>query len=149
MFLVRVAHQTRQITLDSGTINLCKSHPAAIATQVAIPDHLLQGRFIMGISPGGLMSDAQAFGNYPKDRNAILLESIDMVLDTCSKDGPYDLTGQYFNVSTGRTMIPEIGAGTILKPYQRSHPPIKVTAVAPHSKGVTEAVMSRVNPALH
>ena len=36
-------------------------------------------------------------------------------------------------------MIPEIGQGTILKPYQKPHPPIVVTAVAPHSKGVTEA----------
>ena len=36
-------------------------------------------------------------------------------------------------------MIPEIGQGTILKPFQQPHPPIVVTAVAPHSKGVTEA----------
>ena len=36
-------------------------------------------------------------------------------------------------------MIPEIGQGTIIKPYQKPHPPIVVTAVAPHSKGVTEA----------
>jgi alkanesulfonate monooxygenase SsuD/methylene tetrahydromethanopterin reductase-like flavin-dependent oxidoreductase (luciferase family) len=36
-------------------------------------------------------------------------------------------------------MIPEIGQGSILKPYQKPHPPIVVTAVAPHSKGVTEA----------
>ena len=44
-----------------------------------------------------------------------------------------------FNVSTTRTTIAEIGQGTILKPYQRPHPPIVVTAVAPHSKGVMEA----------
>ena len=139
MFLASVAHQTRQIKLGSGTINMCNSHPAAIAAQVAMLDHMLKGRFILGISPGGLMSDAEVFGNYQKDRNAIFLESINMVLDIWAKDGPYDLTGQYFNVTTGRTMIPEIGQGTILKPYQRPHPPIKVTAVAPHSKGVTEA----------
>ncbi len=36
-------------------------------------------------------------------------------------------------------MIPEIGQGTILKPYQSPHPPIVVTAVAPHSQGVSEA----------
>jgi len=36
-------------------------------------------------------------------------------------------------------MIPEIGQGTIIKPYQKPHPPIVVTAVAPHSRGVTEA----------
>ena len=36
-------------------------------------------------------------------------------------------------------MIPEIGQGIILKPYQSPHPPIVVTAVAPFSKGVTSA----------
>jgi len=36
-------------------------------------------------------------------------------------------------------MIPEIGQGTIIKPYQQPHPPIVVTAVAPHSKGVEAA----------
>ena len=81
----------------------------------------------------------KVFGNYQKDRNAIFLESINMVLDIWKGEAPYDLKGQFFNVTTGKTMIPEIGQGTILKPYQKPHPPIVVTAVAPHSKGVTEA----------
>lgn len=139
MFLASVAHETKNIVLGSGTINMPNSHPAAIAAQVAMLDHMLQGRFIMGISPGGLMSDAEVFGNYQKDRNAIFLESINMVLEIWKREGPYDLAGQFFNVTTGKTMIPEIGQGTILKPFQRPHPPIVVTAVAPHSKGVMEA----------
>jgi alkanesulfonate monooxygenase SsuD/methylene tetrahydromethanopterin reductase-like flavin-dependent oxidoreductase (luciferase family) len=81
MFLASLAHDTKNIVLGSGTINMPNSHPAAIAAQVAMIDHLLRGRFIMGISPGGLMSDAEVFGNYKKDRNAIFLESINMVLD--------------------------------------------------------------------
>lgn len=139
MFLASLAHDTTSIVLGSGTINMPNTHPATVAAQVAMLDHLLKGRFIMGISPGGLMSDAEAFGNYQKDRNAIFLESINMVLDIWTREGPYDLKGRYFEVTTGKTMIPEIGQGTIIKPYQKPHPPIVVTAVAPHSKGVTEA----------
>ena len=139
MFLASVAHATERIVLGSGTINMPNSHPAAIAAQVAMLDHMLRGRFIMGISPGGLMSDAEVFGNYQKDRNAIFLEAIDMVLEIWKRDGPYDLEGEHFRISTAQTMIPEIGQGTILKPFQKPHPPIVVTAVAPHSKGVTEA----------
>jgi alkanesulfonate monooxygenase SsuD/methylene tetrahydromethanopterin reductase-like flavin-dependent oxidoreductase (luciferase family) len=139
MFLASLAHETKQIVLGSGTINMPNSHPAAIAAQVAMLDHMLKGRFLMGISPGGLMSDAEVFGNFGKDRNAMFLESINMVLDIWAKDAPYELQGSFFSVSTKRTMIPEIGQGTILKPYQKPHPPIVVTAVAPHSKGVTEA----------
>jgi len=139
MFLASLAHDTKNVVLGTGTINMPNTHPAAVAGQVAMLDHLLKGRFIMGISPGGLMSDAEAFGNYQKDRNAIFLECINMVLEIWRREGPYDLAGQFFNVTTGKTMIPDIGQGTIIKPYQKPHPPIVVTAVAPHSKGVTEA----------
>jgi alkanesulfonate monooxygenase SsuD/methylene tetrahydromethanopterin reductase-like flavin-dependent oxidoreductase (luciferase family) len=139
MFLASLAHETRQIVLGSGTVNMPNSHPAAIAAQVAMLDHMLQGRFIFGISPGGLMSDAEVFGNYKKDRNAIFLESINMVLDIWAGDAPYDLKGNFFEVTTANTKILEIGQGRIIKPYQKPHTPIVVTAVAPHSKGVTEA----------
>ncbi len=139
MFLASLAHDTKQIVLGTGTINMPNSHPAAIAAQAAMLDHMLKGRFIMGISPGGLMSDAEVFGNYKKDRNAIFLESINMVLDIWEGQAPYNLQGQFFGVTTQNTQIPEIGQGAIIKPYQKPHPPIVVTAVAPHSKGVTEA----------
>lgn len=146
MFLASLAHGTKSIVLGSGTINMPNSHPAAIAAQVAMLDHMLKGRFIMGISPGGLMSDAEVFGNYRKDRNAMFLESINMVLDIWEGTAPYNLAGQFFSVSTLHTMIPEIGQGMIIKPYQKPHPPIVVTAVAPHSKGVTEAAKRGWNP---
>jgi alkanesulfonate monooxygenase SsuD/methylene tetrahydromethanopterin reductase-like flavin-dependent oxidoreductase (luciferase family) len=146
MFLASLAHETKQIVLGSGTINMPNSHPAAIAAQVAMLDHMLKGRFLMGISPGGLMSDAEVFGNYKKDRNAMFLESINMVLDIWKGEAPYNLTGQFFNVTTENTKILEIGQGAILKPYQKPHPPIVVTAVAPFSKGVTEAAKRGWNP---
>jgi alkanesulfonate monooxygenase SsuD/methylene tetrahydromethanopterin reductase-like flavin-dependent oxidoreductase (luciferase family) len=100
-------------------------------------DTMLEGRFIMGISPGGLMSDAEVFGNLDRDRGAMFLEAIDMILAIWKGEPPYDLAGQFFQVSTRRTMIPEIGQGIIAKPFQRPHPPIVGTAVAPFSKGVT------------
>ncbi len=139
MFLASLAHETKRIVLGSGTINVPNSHPAAIAGQVAMIDHMLRGRFIMGISPGGLMSDAEVFGNLGKDRNAMLVESMNMVLGIWEGEAPYNFSGQFFNVSTEKTKILEIGQGAILRPYQKPHPPIVVTAVAPHSKGVTEA----------
>ena len=139
MFLSSLVHETKQIMLGTGTINMPNSHPAAIAAQVAMLDHMLKGRFIMGISPGGLMSDAEVFGNFGKDRNEMFLESINMVLEIWKNEGPYKLIGKHFSVTTEKTMIPEIGQGTILKPYQSPHPQFVVTAVAPFSKGVTEA----------
>jgi alkanesulfonate monooxygenase SsuD/methylene tetrahydromethanopterin reductase-like flavin-dependent oxidoreductase (luciferase family) len=92
----------------------------------------------MGISPGGLMSDAEVFGNFGRDRNAMFVECINTMLKIWASDPPYDIEGQFWNVSVAKTMIPEIGQGFIMKPYQRPHPPIVGTAVAPFSQGVTE-----------
>ena len=146
IFLASVAHETRQIKLGSGTINMPNGHPASIAANVSMLDHMLKGRFIMGISPGGLMSDAEVFGNFGKDRLEMFVEAIDMVLAIWKGTAPYNLEGKYFKVSTEKTMVPEIGQGIILKPYQQPHPPIVVTAVAPFSKGVTAAAARGWDP---
>lgn len=138
IFLSSLLAETKQIKLGTGTINMPNNHPAAVAAQVAMLDHLLEGRFIMGISPGGLMSDAEVFGNLDKNRNEMLVECINTVLEIWASDPPYDIQGKYWNISVGRTMIPEIGQGYIMKPFQKPHPPIVGTAVAPFSQGVTE-----------
>jgi alkanesulfonate monooxygenase SsuD/methylene tetrahydromethanopterin reductase-like flavin-dependent oxidoreductase (luciferase family) len=138
IFLASLASETKNIKLGTGTINMPNSHPAAIAAQVAMLDNMLEGRFIMGISPGGLMSDAEVFGNFGKDRNAMFVESINTVLKIWESDPPYNIEGQFWNVSVGKTMIPEIGQGFIMKPFQKPYPPIVGTAVAPFSNGVTE-----------
>ncbi|WP_424934252.1 LLM class flavin-dependent oxidoreductase [Amaricoccus macauensis] len=136
-FLASLAYETKSIRLGTGTVNMPNSHPARIAAEVAMLDHMLEGRLNFGISPGGLMSDAEIFGSMDKDRNAMFLESINMVLDIWAGNAPYDLSGDFWQVSTARTMMPEIGQGEIMKPYQKPHPPIVGTAVAPFSKGVT------------
>lgn len=138
IFLASLAAETKQIRLGTGTINLPNSHPAAVAAQAAMLDHLLQGRFIMGISPGGLMSDAEVFGNFGANRNEMFVEGINTVLRIWTSEPPYDIEGKYWKVSVAKTMIPEIGQGFIMKPWQKPHPPIVGTAVAPHSQGVTE-----------
>jgi alkanesulfonate monooxygenase SsuD/methylene tetrahydromethanopterin reductase-like flavin-dependent oxidoreductase (luciferase family) len=138
-FIAWLAAATKQIKLGTGTVNMPNSHPAAIAASIAMLDHMLDGRLIFGISPGGLLSDAELFGNLEADRNAMFLEAINQVLAIWDGKPPYNLVGRYWNVSIEKTLIEDIGQGFIAKPLQRPHPPIVVTAVAPFSKGVTEA----------
>ena len=139
MFLATLIDVTKTIRLGTGTVNLPNSHPAAVAATVAMLDHLLDGRFNFGISPGGLASDAEAFGNLEADRNAMFVEAIDMVLEIWASEPPYDINGKFWNISTMKTEMVEIGQGVMPKPLQKPHPPIIVTVVAPFSKGVTEA----------
>ena len=48
---------------------------------MAMLDHMLDGRLIFGISPGGLLSDAELFGNLDANRNEMFLEAINQVLE--------------------------------------------------------------------
>ena len=81
MFCASLVDATKQIKLGSGTVNMPNNHPAQVAAQVAMIDTMLEGRFLFGISPGGLRSDAEVFGNLDRDRNAMFVEAIDQVLD--------------------------------------------------------------------
>lgn len=139
IFLASLAYETRQIVLGSGTVNLPNTHPAAVAAQVAMLDHMLQGRFIFGISPGGLRSDAEVFGNLDRDRKAMFAEAIDQVLRIWREAPPYDIDGEFWQVTTRRTMDLEIGQGAILLPLQRPHPPIMVACMSPMSDSVSNA----------
>jgi alkanesulfonate monooxygenase SsuD/methylene tetrahydromethanopterin reductase-like flavin-dependent oxidoreductase (luciferase family) len=76
------------------------------------------------------------FGNLGNDRTAMFIEGINMVLKIWESEPPYNLEGKFWKVTTEKTMIPEIGQGIILKPFQKPHPPIVGTVVAPYSKGV-------------
>lgn len=146
MFIASLAGAVKNMRLGTGTINMPNTHPAAVASQMAMLDHMLGGRFNFGISPGGLASDAEVFGNLDADRNAMFLECINMVLEIWDSEPPYNLKGDYFTVSTERTMMTDIGQGIIPKPLQKPYPPIVVTAVAPFSKGVTEAAARGWDP---
>jgi len=139
VFIASLAAATKNIRLGTGTVNMPNSHPAAIAGQISMLDHMLDGRLNFGISPGGLASDAEIFGNLDKNRNEMFVECIDMVLDIWKKDPPYNLKGKYWNVSTEKTLMEEIGQGIIRKPLQKPYPPIICTVVAPFSKGITAA----------
>ena len=60
-FIAWIASQTKDIRLGTGTVNLPNTHPAAVAGQIAMLDHMLDGRLIFGISPGGLATDAEVW----------------------------------------------------------------------------------------
>jgi len=139
LFLATLVDVTRHMKLGTGTVNLPNTHPARVAAEIAMLDHLLDGRFLFGISPGGLPSDAEAFGSLDANRNEMFVESINQVLEIWQSNPPYNIKGKYWSISTERTLIQDIGQGILPKPLQRPHPPIICTVVAPHSKGVIEA----------
>jgi alkanesulfonate monooxygenase SsuD/methylene tetrahydromethanopterin reductase-like flavin-dependent oxidoreductase (luciferase family) len=138
MFNASLITDTRQIKLATGTTNLSQIHPVVIAQQAAMFDHLSEGRFIFGVSPGALVSDAEVLGILEQDRNKMFAEAIDVILAIWERDPPYDIDfpDNRFKVSTARTQALEIGVGYMGKPYQKPRPEIVGTVVAPFSPGV-------------
>lgn len=138
LFLATLIPETTQIKLATGTTNLSQLHPVLVAAQSAMFDHLSDGRFILGVSPGALPSDAEVLGILAEDRNKMFADSMDVILKLWSDEPPYDidLPGNRYRVTTATTMDLELGVGVVQKPLQRPRPEIVGTVVAPFSKGV-------------
>jgi len=95
IFLATLIPRTRQIHFATGVINLPQIHPATVAAYVAMFDQLCQGRFIMGIGPGGLASDLELFDvGQAELRPQMVLESIDTILKLWAQDPPYEIDGK-------------------------------------------------------
>jgi alkanesulfonate monooxygenase SsuD/methylene tetrahydromethanopterin reductase-like flavin-dependent oxidoreductase (luciferase family) len=139
MFMAALAPRTN-LVFATGVINLPNHHPAMVAAEVAQFDHMTQGRFIMGIGPGGLASDWELFGNTDAGlRGRRMLESIDAILKIWSQDPPYDIEGPTWTARIRNAVIPEFGVGAMPKPYRLPHPPIAITARSVDSFGVKAA----------
>lgn len=136
IFIASLAHATENIKLGTGVHNLAFSHPLVVASNVAMVDNMLKGRFLFGVGAGITFSDAEALGILDEDRRAMFDEAIEQVLALWRNEPPYDLTGNYWNISTGRTRWPELGLGAVAKPYQLPHPPIFAGSGDPKSKSV-------------
>jgi alkanesulfonate monooxygenase SsuD/methylene tetrahydromethanopterin reductase-like flavin-dependent oxidoreductase (luciferase family) len=136
MFMATLLGTTSRMKIGTAVVNLPHSHPVIVAANAAMLDNLFEGRFILGIGAGILRSDAEALGLLDHDRNAMFAEAIDQVLALWAGEPPYNLKGKYWTISTEKTLWPEVGIGSIVKPFQKPHPPIVGTATDPESKGL-------------
>jgi alkanesulfonate monooxygenase SsuD/methylene tetrahydromethanopterin reductase-like flavin-dependent oxidoreductase (luciferase family) len=140
MFLASLISQTKRIKFATGVIALPNHHPATVAGEAALFDHMSQGRFIFGVGPGGLASDMELFGNLDADvRNERMAESIATIMKIWSQDPPYEIPGKHWPIKIKDMLIPELGVGYMLKPYQKPHPPIALSSMSPDSGSVSYA----------
>jgi alkanesulfonate monooxygenase SsuD/methylene tetrahydromethanopterin reductase-like flavin-dependent oxidoreductase (luciferase family) len=132
-FMATLIPQTSRIRFGTGVINVPQHHPAQIAGDVAQFDHLAEGRFIMGVGPGGLGSDFELFDTFDKNRGAMMVEGVDMVHEIWRSDPPYRIHGTYWNVVVDKQVQAKLGIGPMLKPFQKPYPPLAVSAMSPNS----------------
>jgi alkanesulfonate monooxygenase SsuD/methylene tetrahydromethanopterin reductase-like flavin-dependent oxidoreductase (luciferase family) len=109
LFLASIAYDTKNIKLGTGTVNLGHHHPAATAAEAAMLDHMLEGRFLFGASPGNLPADAEVFGTLDANRNEMFVEALEHIIAIWTSDAPYRLTGKYWNINHRKNPSPRIG----------------------------------------
>ena len=140
IFFASLASETKNIRLGSGTLVMPLMHPVAVASNVAMLDQLLKGRFILGAGPGTLVTDVEAFGSVPMEvRHRMVHESLDLVTKIWTTEPPFELNGEFWKISLKNTLIPEFKVGWPPLPKQRPHPPIALTLVSPQSSTAKSA----------
>ena len=140
MFMAKAIPLTKKINLCTGVLNLPQQHPAVVAGFAAMFDHLAEGRFIMGIGPGGLPSDFELFKlNDAMQRGRMTKEAIDIILKIWTTDPPYKIDGEFWSIDPGEWYWPEFGLGVMPKPYQKPHPKIALAGMSPHPYFIQQA----------
>ena len=134
MFLATLLGQTKTIKLGTGVFCLPNHHPAQVAGQAALFDHLSRGRFQMGIGTGSLSSDVELFEvGGDTDRGDMVRESIEHILAIWAGEPPYNRQGKYWNVKIEDMRRAAFGVGQFVKPFQQPHPPIAISIMSPNS----------------
>ena len=133
VFVANVLPRTKNIRLGSGVTLIPHHHPANVALRLALLDHLSRGRINCAFGQSGVPTDWELFDlPDPKTQGLMTLEGIDMVLKLWESEAPFDIKGDYWHIKVDGTN-PELGIGTMLKPYQRPHPPIAMSIVKGNS----------------
>ena len=133
-FIAHLADACPSITFGTGVLPLANYHPAMAAAQIAMVDHLVQGRLILGFGPG-VPGDAEAIGDLGTDRNRKSQEAIEHILRIWREEPPYQIEGDFYRTHMTRSFNPEIGVGIAVRPLQKPHPPIAITSIRPGGAG--------------
>ena len=142
MFFANLVARTKTITFGTAVVNVPNHHPAIVAAEAAQFDHMSQGRFMLGVGPGGLISDFELF-KCPDvhARNRMVVEAVDMIRRIWTQDPPYALAGEFWNVEIKDAIVPALGVGFMPKPYQQGGPPISVSLASPSSSSARTAAL--------
>ncbi|MPY96343.1 MAG: LLM class flavin-dependent oxidoreductase [Acidimicrobiia bacterium] len=121
IFVAAAAQRTRHIRLGTGVVSAAYHNPLWVAERAVQLDHMTRGRFMLGLGPGSLPSDAAMIGLDMPQTRELLEDAVDIIVRLMRSDEPV-------NVDNGRWVLRD--ARLHLRPYTSPHPEIAVAAVA-------------------
>ena len=120
IFLAVASQRTRHIRLGTGAISLPYHHPLMVADRVVLLDHLTRGRLMLGVGPGGHITDGMMLGIDPVRLRPMMEESLEVVMRLLTETEPITHYGGWFQLHDALIQ---------LRPYQRPYPPLFVTSM--------------------
>jgi alkanesulfonate monooxygenase SsuD/methylene tetrahydromethanopterin reductase-like flavin-dependent oxidoreductase (luciferase family) len=141
MFFANLLNRTKHITFGTAVINIPNHHPGIVAAECAQFDHMSRGRFMLGVGPGGLISDFELFKLTDHGaRNRMVVEAVDMIRRIWTQDPPYALKGEFWDISIKDGINAKLGVGFMPKPYQQpAGPPVFISLASPSSASAKTA----------
>jgi alkanesulfonate monooxygenase SsuD/methylene tetrahydromethanopterin reductase-like flavin-dependent oxidoreductase (luciferase family) len=134
MFMAGLVPRTTRLRFGTAVINIPNHDPVVVAAEAAQFDHMSRGRFMLGIGPGGLLSDFELFdATDPAARTRQMMEAVSLIRRIWAQNPPYDFPGEFRTVRLKDAIIPELGVGYMPKPYQPGGPPISISLASPDS----------------
>jgi len=118
VFLTQLAERTSRIRIGSYLHVLPLHHPAQLAQETAVLDHVSEGRLDVCVGLGHSLAEYEAFGVDRRGRGARMEEALE-VLKLAWTQRPFDYPGRFYDLR-GIEVRPE--------PFQRPHPPLWVGA---------------------
>ena len=98
VFIAAAAERTRRIKLGTGVVSLPYHHPLWVADRAMLLDHLTRGRFMLGVGPGSLPTDAAMVGLEPELLRPRLEEGLQAVLHLLGSDEPLSMETEWFTL---------------------------------------------------
>ena len=134
IFHASLISETKKIKFGTGVISLPQQHPAVVAGQVSLLDHLSKGRVILGVGAGGLVSDWELFDNMDgRSRALTMIESVEAIIKFWEDNDTYSYKGEFLDISLTKNVLSELGIGKFIKPFQQPYPEIAVSLKNPNS----------------
>lgn len=121
IFLAMAAERTRHIKLGTGVVSVAYHNPYHVAEKAVLMDHLTRGRFMLGVGPGSLPTDAIMLGLDPTETRPLLEEGLEVIMKLLTTDEP---------VSSQTKAWTLVDARLHLRPYSNPLFDIAVPAVA-------------------
>jgi limonene 1,2-monooxygenase len=121
IFIAAALERTRNIKLGTGVVSASYHNPLWVAERAVQLDHMSKGRFMLGLGPGALPSDAGMIGLDMPQTRELLDDAVGIITRLMRSDDPVNFENDRWTLRDARLH---------LRPYSDPHMEIAIAAVA-------------------